>query len=184
MLCWAVQESRTVTQEDDPLDVAVAMSRQWKPAVPEGLPDVFTGGWVGFVGYDTVRYTYPQKIPFESAPADDRGLLDLHLALYKDMAIFDGATKLIYLVSWVKIEDGADMRALYKTACNRVCRLPHGTLCLRAFVCAAQHPFTAHQHVAMLLAGSMHRSSITWGESALHCLLPFELVCVLVFVVL
>lgn len=110
-----------MTHEDDPLDVAVEMSRQWKPATPEGLPDVFTGGWVGFVGYDTVRYTYPQKIPFESAPEDDRNLLDMHLALYKDMAIFDGATKLIYLVSWVKIEDGADMHELYATACNRVC---------------------------------------------------------------
>lgn len=118
-----VQESRTVTHEEDPLNVAVEMSRQWKPFVPDDLPEVFTGGWVGFVGYDTVRYTYPQKIPFETAPEDDRNLLDLHLALYKDMAVFDSATKLIYLVSWVQLGDGDDLDELYRTACSRVCSL-------------------------------------------------------------
>ncbi len=38
--------------------VAVALSRDWKPAVLEGMPNVFTGGWVGYCGYDTVRYVY------------------------------------------------------------------------------------------------------------------------------
>jgi anthranilate synthase component I len=137
-----MQESRIETQEDDPLEVVVGMSRQWKPAALEGLPDVFTGGWVGYVGYDTVRYTYPQKIPFESAPADDRDLLDLHLALYKDMAIFDGATKLIYLVSWVSIEDGADVHKLYTTACNRV-RLGSSPLHLTGCPSALHHMHVA-----------------------------------------
>lgn len=109
-----------MTHEDDPLNVVVEMSRQWRPAPAEGLPEVFSGGWVGFTGYDTVRYTYPSKIPFSRAPADDRGLLDMHLALYKDMAIFDSATKLIYLVSWVHIDDAADHQGLFSTACGRV----------------------------------------------------------------
>ncbi len=30
----------------------------WRPAQVEGLPQVFTGGWVGYAGYDTVRYVY------------------------------------------------------------------------------------------------------------------------------
>ena len=34
------------------------MSRAWKPANLEGLPEVFTGGFVGYAGYDTVRYVY------------------------------------------------------------------------------------------------------------------------------
>lgn len=42
---WAVQ-------------VAVRLSEDWRPAPVEGLPAVFTGGWVGYCGYDTVRYVY------------------------------------------------------------------------------------------------------------------------------
>jgi hypothetical protein len=38
--------------------VAVQLSRNWRPANVEGLPEVFTGGWVGYAGYDTVRYVY------------------------------------------------------------------------------------------------------------------------------
>ena len=38
--------------------VPEAMSRAWKPANLEGLPEVFTGGFVGYAGYDTVRYVY------------------------------------------------------------------------------------------------------------------------------
>lgn len=43
------------------LQVAVQLSRNWRPAQVEGLPAVFTGGWVGFAGYDTVRYVYQGK---------------------------------------------------------------------------------------------------------------------------
>ena len=43
------------------MQVAVALSKEWKPASVEGLPNVFTGGWVGYCGYDTVRYVYSSK---------------------------------------------------------------------------------------------------------------------------
>ena len=38
--------------------VVVQLSRNWRPAAVKGLPEVFTGGWVGYAGYDTVRYVY------------------------------------------------------------------------------------------------------------------------------
>lgn len=61
--------SRTVTEETDPLDAAVRLSSGWKPISPEGLPDVFTGGWVGYCGYDTVRYVYAgQPLPSTHGP--------------------------------------------------------------------------------------------------------------------
>ena len=47
--------TRRVTEETDPMLVPEALSRGWKPALLEGLPQVFTGGWVGYAGYDTVR---------------------------------------------------------------------------------------------------------------------------------
>jgi hypothetical protein len=38
-------------------------------------------------------FAYAGKIPFESAPEDDRQLPDLHLALYNDVVVLDQATK-------------------------------------------------------------------------------------------
>lgn len=65
------------------------MTRNWRPAAVEGVPPVFTGGWVGYAGYDTVRYVYSGKLPFSAAPPDDRSLPDMHLALYNDVVVFD-----------------------------------------------------------------------------------------------
>ncbi|GBF95005.1 anthranilate synthase component [Raphidocelis subcapitata] len=103
--------TRRVTEEEDPLDVPVQLSRNWRPAQVEGLPAVFTGGWVGYAGYDTVRYVYGGKIPFESSPHDDRQLPDLHLALYNDVVVIDQATKLIYAISWVHLDGDAAVPA-------------------------------------------------------------------------
>ena len=51
-------QERTISNEQDPLDTVIAISRQWNPVPIEGLPKVFTGGWSGYCGYDTVRYVY------------------------------------------------------------------------------------------------------------------------------
>ena len=40
------------------LQVPIDLSAHWRPVRAEGLPAVFTGGWVGYTGYDTVRYVY------------------------------------------------------------------------------------------------------------------------------
>ena len=81
--------------------VPVDLSAHWRPVPSEGLPAVFTGGWVGYTGYDTVRYVYGGKLPFATAPPDDRGLADIHLALYNDVVVFDHATKLAFVIAWV-----------------------------------------------------------------------------------
>ncbi len=43
------------------------------------------------------------KLPFAKAPPDDRGLPDMHLALYDDVVVFDHATKLAYVIAWVHL---------------------------------------------------------------------------------
>jgi len=85
--------TRAKTTERDPITVAGAITEQWNPCKPPGLPDCFAGGWVGYVGYDTVRYQYTTKLPFSGAPPDDRGVPDLCLGLYRDVVVFDRATK-------------------------------------------------------------------------------------------
>lgn len=61
-----LRHKRTVTTEADPLGVAERIGKDWKPVAVEGLPREFTGGWVGYCGYDTVRYTY-ESMPLQSA---------------------------------------------------------------------------------------------------------------------
>eukprot|EP00200_Dunaliella_tertiolecta_P019181 CAMPEP_0202399592 /NCGR_PEP_ID=MMETSP1128-20130828/2114_1 /ASSEMBLY_ACC=CAM_ASM_000463 /TAXON_ID=3047 /ORGANISM="Dunaliella tertiolecta, Strain CCMP1320" /LENGTH=675 /DNA_ID=CAMNT_0049002957 /DNA_START=14 /DNA_END=2041 /DNA_ORIENTATION=- len=117
--------TRCVTEEADPMQVPERISRSWRPAQLDGVPSVFTGGFVGYAGYDTVRYVYSGKLPFERAPTDDRSLPDLQLALYNDVVVFDQATKIAYAISWVHIHEGsqgsdAALQQAYDTGCSRL----------------------------------------------------------------
>ncbi|KDD76255.1 hypothetical protein H632_c297p2, partial [Helicosporidium sp. ATCC 50920] len=97
---------RTHAELADPLAALAAESARWRPVRARGLPPgIFSGGWVGYAGYDTVRYGYLEKLAFQAAPEDDRGLPDMHLALYEDVVVFDHATKLVYAVTWVDLEE-------------------------------------------------------------------------------
>ena len=49
-------------ESDDPLETAVQLSSGWRIAQDPALPEVFTGGWVGYCGYDTVRYVYSGEV--------------------------------------------------------------------------------------------------------------------------
>ncbi|GFR49083.1 hypothetical protein Agub_g11111 [Astrephomene gubernaculifera] len=123
-----VAGTRTVSSMQDPMQLPESLSRNWRPARVEGIPDVFTGGWVGYAGYDTVRYVYGNKLPFEDAPEDDRQLPDLHLALYYDVAVFDQATKVLYPIAWVPVgeqdaSNPAALRAAYDAGLARLARL-------------------------------------------------------------
>src|SRR5207302_8773946 len=57
----------------------------------------FTGGLVGFAGYDTVRYYEGEKL--SSPPHDDRHLPDLSFGLYNELVIFDHVDKTIKVVA-------------------------------------------------------------------------------------
>jgi anthranilate synthase component 1 len=84
------------------------------------LPDLprFTGGAVGYAGYDAVRYI--ERLP--NPPPDDRRLPDLDFALYDRMCVFDHITKTVLAVAHWRADSGqrtAD-RAEYDAACQRV----------------------------------------------------------------
>jgi anthranilate synthase component 1 len=72
------------------------------------LPD-FTGGWVGCVGYDAVRYLEPEKL--SQGPADDRGLPDMHMQLYHDVIAFDHAQKSVLVITHIRMDEHATAEA-------------------------------------------------------------------------
>ncbi|HMO37385.1 MAG TPA: anthranilate synthase component I, partial [Gemmatales bacterium] len=98
----------------DPLAYLEELTRQYQAPQVTGLPR-FTGGAVGFAGYDTVRYT--ENLPHCSV--DDRLLPDLSFALYDHMIIFDHINKTIAVVAHAAI-DSDNLQASYDHACRRV----------------------------------------------------------------
>jgi len=71
----------------------------------------FTGGWVGYAGYDTVRYLESEKLA--APPADDRGLPDLHLQLYLQTVVFDHVQKTVMVLTHVDSNAFEDSDSAY-----------------------------------------------------------------------
>ncbi len=106
----APTRERTMTVAD-PLS-CVRDLRPWSGVEAHGpLPACFHGGWVGYVGFDAVRWLEWEKLPFAEAPHDDRQLEDMHLALYRDVVVFDHATKTVFAVCAILPEECDDARA-------------------------------------------------------------------------
>jgi anthranilate synthase component 1 len=125
-----VQEVRgsrlTLTEQDsaDPLRLLEERLSTLRGVSVAGLPS-FTGGAVGYAGYDTVRYV--EHLP--SPPPDDRHLPDLCFAFYDRMVIFDHINKTVAAVAHARVPDqgsGAheqDLIRSYEEACAQVDRL-------------------------------------------------------------
>jgi anthranilate synthase component I len=101
-------------QHDDPLRLLEEMLTNYRAPHLPGLPR-FSGGAVGYAGYDTVRYV--EKL--DQPPANDRGLPDLCFALYDRMVLFDHINKTIAVVAHAHV-DPANPRRGYDDACRRV----------------------------------------------------------------
>eukprot|EP00184_Porphyridium_aerugineum_P007804 CAMPEP_0184692328 /NCGR_PEP_ID=MMETSP0313-20130426/855_1 /TAXON_ID=2792 /ORGANISM="Porphyridium aerugineum, Strain SAG 1380-2" /LENGTH=591 /DNA_ID=CAMNT_0027150153 /DNA_START=60 /DNA_END=1835 /DNA_ORIENTATION=+ len=84
------------------------------------LPQSFSGGWVGYGGYDTVRYAEPQKMPFSAAPRDDRNIPDMHMGLYQSSIICDHFSKMLYVVEWVDLLQSSSVEKAYQAGMKRL----------------------------------------------------------------
>ena len=91
----------TITS-DNPIELARSYSKSWNVSPVMATTDLplpsFTGGWVGYAGYDTARFVEIESLPFSSAPKDDRQLPDLHFALYKTVVVFDHVAKVVHVI--------------------------------------------------------------------------------------
>ena len=108
-----IRNHSTGTEEkqtsENPLQLVRELSSKWVVSKPLSTGELslpsFLGGWVGFSGYDTARYSEIEVLPFASAPDDDRGLPDLHFALYKTIVVFDHVAKIAHVIHNAMLTD-------------------------------------------------------------------------------
>jgi len=103
---WLAVSNATLTvyEQDDPVEVVetadplaqfeLIRARYHSAPMPD-LP-VFHGGWVGYFGYDTVRYIEERLT--QSAPPDDMALPDLSLMLSEEVVVFDNLAGVLRLI--------------------------------------------------------------------------------------
>ncbi len=101
---------------EDPLEQMQQLTRDWRVATLPARPGLtlpsFTGGWVGYAGYDTVRYLESEKLP--NPPRDDRGLPDLQMHLYLDVVAVDSVRKNVLVITHVRPEEHASLKRAYE----------------------------------------------------------------------
>ena len=94
-----VETSGTVVEEietEDPLAYIEAFQARYRyPPIPD-LP-IYTGGLVGYFGYDTVRYVEPKLQ--HTMPPDTIGAPDILLMVSNDVLVFDNVKGLIHLIT-------------------------------------------------------------------------------------
>ncbi|MEX2671480.1 MAG: anthranilate synthase component I [Phycisphaeraceae bacterium] len=99
---------------DDPLGEMAHLTDHWKLAPAAALPS-FTGGWVGYAGYDTVRYVEGEKLA--TPPTDDRHLPDMHFGLYRQVVAFDHVHKTILAINHVLLDEHDSVETAYRHGC-------------------------------------------------------------------
>jgi len=108
------KEVQKMTLGTTPLDEIKKIMSRYHFVTVKGLPK-FCGGFIGYIGYDTVRFF--EKLP--NPPKDDLKFDDVILALVKDLVIFDHLNHKIKIVSCVEVSPNASSsqkRLAYKKA--------------------------------------------------------------------
>ncbi|KNA08893.1 hypothetical protein SOVF_158620 isoform B [Spinacia oleracea] len=96
---------RTEEFVEDPMDVPRKIMEEWKPQLIDELPEVFCE---------------KKKLPFSSAPHDDRNLPDVHLGLYDNVIVFDHVEKKAYVIHWVRVDRFSSAEEAYKDGIDRL----------------------------------------------------------------
>lgn len=98
-----------LTGHDDPLEAVDGFLQGFRVPRPGGLPR-FTGGLVGYFGYDAARYMEPRLAPGRKPAV--LGVPDVLLMVSREIAVFDNLGNRLYLVVHADAaEEGAYDRA-------------------------------------------------------------------------
>lgn len=104
-------ESRTYEAEQDPFKELELIMARYRTVADAGIPG-FSGGAVGYLAYDCVRWFEPTVPP---PPKDELGVPDMFFLLADSVVIFDHRRRRLKIVANAFIgEDGAD--AAYEAA--------------------------------------------------------------------
>src|ERR1700722_11310516 len=95
----------------DPLADLQALLPERRYHRTKDLP-TFTGGLVGYAGYDTIRYYEGEKLP--SPPKDDRKIPDVLFGLYGELVVFDHVDKTIKVIANADVKSAANTEAAYR----------------------------------------------------------------------
>jgi anthranilate synthase component 1 len=103
------------TEVADPFLAVKQLLQHYRPVGVRGLPP-FSGGLVGYLGYDLVRFF--EKLPEQTE--DDLDLPDQYLMLVDTLLVFDNTAQKIKVVSHAAVGDGNDLRAEYERICKKI----------------------------------------------------------------
>ena len=102
--------------EGDPLHEVERLMAVFRPVEVKGLP-VFTGGAVGFLGYDMVRFFEP-TVP--GPPDEGLGLPDMVFVITDSLVIFDHRFRKLQVVANICTEDFDTLDAAYEAGRDRI----------------------------------------------------------------
>ncbi len=100
---------------ENPMDFLRQEVRRFSVADRPELPPL-TGGAIGYVGYDVVRYY--EKLP--NVPEDDRHLPDLAFGLYDELVVFDHVYKTLSVIVLATPADFQTHQACFDDANQRI----------------------------------------------------------------
>ncbi len=111
-----VQERRKTShvETDDPFSVIKDILSRFTPVEVSGIPR-FSGGFVGYIGYDVVKFF--ERVPDSPKPALD--IPDIFLMLTDTILIFDNLRQTIKIVSNVHV-DNRNIEKTYENAGRRI----------------------------------------------------------------
>jgi anthranilate synthase component I len=114
----SVERSGVTTVLDEPLVPALRrlMADFTAPVVP-GLPR-FTGGAVGFLGYDAAAWFEP--VPLAAAGESDEAAAAAGFMVFDTVLAFDHVRHRILIISNALVRAGDDLEALYQFACTKI----------------------------------------------------------------
>ncbi len=116
---WTASQGwSTLTTEQAPLDHIAQTMRKYPPVSLPGMPR-FTGGAVGYIGYDVVRSL--ERLP--NAPTDDRDLPDAILMVADTLVVLDNLFNRATIIASVEVEPGMPRTALEQLHAEATARI-------------------------------------------------------------
>lgn len=109
----------TVTSEEPFLAALRRTLNEFRAPVVPGLPR-FTGGAVGFLGYDAVRWFEPVETQSAEPSADLAGAPTAAFMLFDTVLAFDHVQHRMLLIANARVTADEDLLALYQFACAKI----------------------------------------------------------------